>query len=227
MADSEQTWQTITDRVGSGPGVLVMAFAEFHADLQKYDIRHPFFAPAFLRATDLVIRAALTGQGALATALCKELSPLARAIADTAPGSALDLMDTPNLAALAVFVLEQTMGWVDLGPPVTADQTTTLLSRLAATTRFGDGQRESAVLAHLVYGKPVAAKAIADLDRLAPFFDAFLNPEGAARLWPDWRDRFPAQVRANAVFWHQMLFAIRSLAGPGQNPADWLLSQVA
>lgn len=76
MADPEQTWSTIRAPNGGGIRTVAMAFAAFHKDLTKYEVRHPFFAPAFLRATDLAIRAAFAGHDPLAKALRAELFPL-------------------------------------------------------------------------------------------------------------------------------------------------------
>lgn len=221
----DQTWQTILKAAGSGRGTALLAFSVFYKDLQKYEVRHPFFAPAFLRASDLVIRAALAGQDAVAKALCTELFPLACQVAEAPAGTELDILATPNLAVIAIFSLAKAMHWTEFLPGPSGPSLDVPLARLAAITRFSEGERESAVLALLLHGKTAAARSVADLGKLSPFFAAFLAGDASA-LWPAWRDRFPADVRANTVFWHQMLFAVCLLSGPDQSPPDWLRAQV-
>ncbi|MCX7289004.1 MAG: hypothetical protein NTW20_16050 [Rhodobacterales bacterium] len=222
----DETWQTILKAAGSGRGTALLAFAIFYKDLQKYEVRHPFFAPAFLRAADLVIRAALCGQDAVAKALCAELFPLACQVAEAPPGTELDILATPNLAAVAIFSLAKAMHWTEFLPDASGPSLEVPLTRLAAMTRFSDGERESTVLALLLHERHAAARVAAASGKLPPFFAAFLTGDPAT-LWPAWRDRFPAEARADAVFWHQMLFAVCLLAGPDRSPPDWLRAQVS
>ncbi len=226
MADPEQTWSTIRAPNGGGIRTVAMAFAAFHKDLTKYEVRHPFFAPAFLRATDLAIRAAFAGHDPLAKALCAELFPFARAVADMPAGLELDILDAPNLAVLALSTLAEAMDWRDVALDPSGPEATRVLTRLSNMSDFSDEAREGVVLALLVFGHGDKAKAIADLAPLPPFLGALLS-QSAAGLWPTWRDDFPKNARANKVSWHQLLFAVRLLAPKGANPVAWLQAQVS
>ncbi|MCU0827168.1 MAG: hypothetical protein MUE52_07125 [Tabrizicola sp.] len=224
MADPEQTWQTIRAPTG-GVGPVAMAFAAFYKDLQKYEVRHPFFGPAFLRATDLVIRAAFAGHEALAKALCKELVPFAHAVADAPGGAELDILDTPNLAALTLFSLADAMRWTELAVDLTGPETSTVLGRLLQMSDFSDEARDGVILAMLRFNQIEKSKEIADLAPIRPFLAALLSGD-AAPLWPAWRDAFPAEARANKVTWHQLLFVVQLLAPKGQPPVSWLTNQI-
>jgi hypothetical protein len=225
MAEAEQTWQTIFTPGSAGSGALVMAFGAFFKDVQTYEVRHPFFAPAFLRATDLVIRAALSGRDAVAKALCGQLFPFAHEVANAPPGTELDVLDTTNLAALSLFVLAEGMSWTEFTSSRSGQEVQALLTRLSGMTRFSDGERETIVLAMLLHVRADKARYVASLAPLDPFFGAFLTGN-AGPLWPALRDQFPNAARNNTAFWHQLLFAIRLLAPKDANPAAWLRSQV-
>ena len=225
MADPDQTWQTIRAPKG-GVGPVAMAFAPFYKDLQKYEVSHPFFGPAFLRATDLVIRAAFAGQEALAKALCKELVPFAHAVAEAPGGAELDVLASPNLAALALFSLADAMGWTELAVDLTGPETKTVLGRLRQMSDFSDEARDGVILAMLRFDQIEKAKEIADMAPAGPFLAALLSGD-AAPLWPAWREAFPAEVRANKVAWHHLLFVAQLLAPKGQPPVAWLTEQIA
>lgn len=202
-----------------------MAFAAFHKDLKAYAIDHPFFGPAFLRAADLVIRLALTGQQELARPLAAELSPLVQAVAGAAPGTALDLLDRSNVATLALIDLATVMGWPAVPPDAQGRAVAAPLDRLAALTRFGEGMAPGVALALLVHGRADPARAVARAVPLPPFVAACLDGQGASH-WPAWRDGFPAATATGQAHWHQLLFAIRLLAPPGADPAAWLRGQL-
>lgn len=224
MTDPKASWAKLTDQSGYGPLALELTFADFKVELETYDIYHPFFGPAFQRAADVVIRMALTGQTATAKSLAHDLSRYACAIADAPSETSLDRLDSQNYIAVAVFLLTASMGWGMLDK----QRVELALDRLPDIRQFSEGGRASAALAMLCTGQRDAARKLAQGHSLDPFVEALLNDDDVAtKLWPDWRDRFPEKYAANKLYWHQMLFAARSLADPEKNPADWLLAQVS
>jgi hypothetical protein len=225
MADSDPIWKSLIHPPPSFPGVAVMTFASLHRELKTYDIQHPFFGPAFLRATDLVIRLTLTGQDALARPLAAELAPYALAVAGAAPGTDLDVLDRSNVATVALIDLFESMDWKEFLRPGAGLSHTAPLDRIGAMTRHGDGMVASVVLALLAHDRTGEAQDKAGLEPISPFVRACLSGR-AQDAWPAWRDAFPAAVAANTVFWHQLLFVIRLLAPKDANPADWLRAEV-
>jgi hypothetical protein len=203
-----------------------MTFASFHKEMKAHDIDHPYFGPAFLRATDLVIRLALTGQDALAKPLVAELVPVAKAVVDVLPGTNLDRLDRSNLAAVALLDLCKSMDWEAIFKGSDGRDLNLPLTRIAKMTRHGDGMVASVVLALLAHGRTRDAQTKADLEPLPPFVSGCLTGQALAG-WPAWRDAFPVATAANAAFWHQLLFVAQMLAPKDKRPASWLRAEVA
>lgn len=223
MSDDTASWAQLYDQTGYRPLALELTFNDFKAELDQYEITHPFFGPIYQRTVDVVIRMAFTGQAETARSLVPELAKLAHEIAATPAGTALDRLGTTNYGAVALLLLQDGMEW----EPLDRTEASVILNRLPGIAQFTEEGRTSSILACMAFGLAENASTLARGQTLDPFVSALLaNQTQVARLWPAWRDRFPTAYAANTVFWHQLLFVIRLLSPRDANPADWLRVQV-
>jgi hypothetical protein len=227
MTDITATWQNQLTRA-TNVGVYALTFKSLHEELRKFDAFHPYFGIGFRNAVNLVIDSAMSGQPVLAKAFCQEVSGLARIVAEAPEDTTLDHFSKPNVAAVAVMVLESWLGWA----PHSQNQFRGLAARLAALTPHDD-DRAGIILALLVLGRTDEARAVRSKrppeDRrpgpppLDPFVEALLEDVDRARAsWPRWFDEFIAKNRANELSFHDLLFVARLLAEENQSFPAWL-----